>query len=114
MEARDISMQRLTGCTRTGIFGIPTIALAKKEGPVFRPDRAIPLRLSRDWEALHVLQHIRDEATVLELHITRNSVPRISRNQYWMISRQFGEKRKRNLLADLDLWNQSDVQVLKR
>ena len=31
---------------KDGIFGIPTIALAKKEELVFRPDRAIPLRLS--------------------------------------------------------------------
>lgn len=45
-----------------GVFGIPTVSLAKREELMFVPKRALPIRLSRDSEALHILQHIRDEA----------------------------------------------------
>ncbi len=61
-----------------GIFGIPTIALAKKEELVFLPNRVIPVRLPRDSEALHVLQHIRDQAH--RFGITYHRKPKIKGN----------------------------------
>ena len=45
-----------------GIFGIPTVALAKKEELIFTPTRIRPIKLSKDSEALHIMQHIRDQA----------------------------------------------------
>ncbi|MGE5597939.1 MAG: helix-hairpin-helix domain-containing protein, partial [Bacteroidota bacterium] len=38
------------------------IGLAKEEEEIFRPGDPAPLRLPRDSEALHLLQHLRDEA----------------------------------------------------
>ncbi|MHB2036574.1 MAG: excinuclease ABC subunit UvrC [Nitrososphaerales archaeon] len=84
---------------KDGIFGIPTIALAKKEELVFRPDRVVPLRLSRDSEALHILQHIRDEAH--RFGITYHKVLRSKKITQSILDdiHGIGEKRKRNLLA---------------
>lgn len=45
-----------------GVFGIPTVGLAKKEEKIFAPNRSDPIVLPRDSKALHILQHIRDEA----------------------------------------------------
>jgi excinuclease ABC subunit C len=82
-----------------GVFGIPTVALAKKEELVFTPSRMRPIKLPRDSEALHILQHIRDQAhrfgityhrKLRNKHITRSKLDDIP---------GIGEKRKRNLLA---------------
>ncbi len=82
-----------------GVFGIPTIALAKKEELVFTPSRMRPIKLPRDSEALHILQHIRDQAhrfgityhrKLRSKHVTRSKLDEIA---------GIGEKRKRNLLA---------------
>ena len=45
-----------------GVFGLPTVGLAKKEEKIFVPNRSDPVVLARDSKALHILQHIRDEA----------------------------------------------------
>jgi excinuclease ABC subunit C len=45
-----------------GIEGVNLIALAKQEEEIFVPGRPDALRLSRNSEALHLLQRIRDEA----------------------------------------------------
>jgi excinuclease ABC subunit C len=82
-----------------GVFGIPTVALAKREELVFTPSRMQPVRLPRDSEALHILQHIRDQAhrfgityhrKLRSRHITRSKLDDVA---------GIGEKRKRNLLA---------------
>ena len=84
---------------KDGIFGIPTIALAKKEELVFRPDRVVPVRLSRDSESLHILQHIRDEAH--RFGITYHKKLRSKKITKSVLDdiRGIGEKRKRNLLV---------------
>ena len=53
-----------------GLNDIPVAGLAKKEEELYLPDRAEPLRLPRDSEALFLLQRIRDEAHrfALRLH----------------------------------------------
>jgi excinuclease ABC subunit C len=82
-----------------GLFGISTVALAKKEELVFTPARMRPIKLPRDSEALHILQHIRDQAhrfgityhrKLRNKHVTRSKLDEIA---------GVGEKRKRNLLA---------------
>ena len=84
---------------RDGVFGIPTVALAKKEELVFTPSRMRPIKLSRDSEALHVLQHIRDQAHRFGITYHRGlRAKRITRSQLDEIP-GIGEKRKRNLLA---------------
>jgi excinuclease ABC subunit C len=49
------------GYART-LSGIQIASLAKQEEEVFRPGREDSIRLPKDSAALHVLQHIRDEA----------------------------------------------------
>lgn len=92
-----------------GVFGIPTVALAKKEELVFTPSRMRPIKLPRDSEALHILQHIRDQAhrfgityhrKLRNKHVTRSKLDDIS---------GVGEKRKRNLLAHF-----GSVEAVKR
>lgn len=82
-----------------GIFGIPTVSLAKKEELIFLPNRINPIRLSRDSEALHVLQHIRDQAHRFGITYHRKlRGKKITKSALDEI-RGIGEKRKRNLLA---------------
>ncbi len=45
-----------------GVFGLPTIGLAKREEEIFVPNRPGPIVLPSDSKALHILQHVRDEA----------------------------------------------------
>ena len=47
---------------RLGLHGLPIIGLAKEREEIYRPDRALPLRLPMDSPALRLLQRIRDEA----------------------------------------------------
>jgi excinuclease ABC subunit C len=92
-----------------GIFGIPTVALAKKEELVFTPSRIRPIRLSRDSEALHILQHIRDQAHRFGITYHRRLRSRnITKSKLDEI-RGIGEKRKRNLLAHF-----GSVESIKR
>jgi len=92
-----------------GVFGIPTVALAKKEELVFTPSRMRPIKLPRDSEALHILQHIRDQAhrfgityhrKLRSRHITKSKLDDIA---------GIGEKRKRNILAHF-----GSVEAVKR
>src|SRR5579875_176744 len=92
-----------------GIFGVPTVALAKKEEIVFLPQRATPIRLSQDSEALHVLQHIRDQAHRFGITYHRKlRSKKITRSKLDDV-RGVGEKRKRNLLAHF-----GSVESIKR
>lgn len=45
-----------------GWTGLPVISLAEKEELIYQRDGEDPLRLARDDPALHLLQHLRDEA----------------------------------------------------
>ncbi|MGB9803669.1 excinuclease ABC subunit UvrC [Desulfofundulus sp.] len=45
-----------------GYAHIPAFGLAKEEELLFAEDRSEPIRLPRDSRALHLLQHLRDEA----------------------------------------------------
>ncbi|PYL23425.1 MAG: excinuclease ABC subunit C, partial [Verrucomicrobia bacterium] len=47
---------------RLGLHDLPIIGLAKEREEIYRPGRALPLRLSMDSPALRLLQRIRDEA----------------------------------------------------
>jgi excinuclease ABC subunit C len=84
---------------KDGVFGIPTISLAKKEEVVFLPRRAFPLRLSRDSDALHILQHIRDEAHRFGITYHRKLRGREITSSALDEIVGIGAMRKRNLLA---------------
>ncbi|MDA4130882.1 MAG: excinuclease ABC subunit UvrC [Thaumarchaeota archaeon] len=84
---------------RDGVFGIPTVALAKKEELVFTPSRVRPIKLSRDSEALHILQHIRDQAHRFGITYHRKLRSRKITTSKLDEIPGIGEKRKRNLLA---------------
>jgi excinuclease ABC subunit C len=47
---------------RLGLHDLPIIGLAKEREEIYRPARALPLRLSMESPALRLLQRIRDEA----------------------------------------------------
>ena len=47
---------------RLGVHDLPIIGLAKEREEIYRPGRALPLRLPMDSAALRLLQRIRDEA----------------------------------------------------
>jgi excinuclease ABC subunit C len=47
---------------RLGLHDLPIIGLAKEHEEIYRPGRALPLRLPMDSSALRLLQRIRDEA----------------------------------------------------
>jgi excinuclease ABC subunit C len=47
---------------RLGLQDLPIIGLAKEHEEIYRPGRALPLRLPMDSPALRLLQRIRDEA----------------------------------------------------
>jgi excinuclease ABC subunit C len=47
---------------RLGLHDLPIIGLAKEREEIYRPGRALPLRLPMDSSALRLLQRIRDEA----------------------------------------------------
>jgi len=47
---------------RLGLHHVPIIGLAKEHEEIYRPGRALPLRLPMDSPALRLLQRIRDEA----------------------------------------------------
>lgn len=47
---------------RLGLQDLPIIGLAKEREEIYRPGRALPLRLPMDSPALRLLQRIRDEA----------------------------------------------------
>jgi excinuclease ABC subunit C len=84
---------------KDGIFGIPVISLAKAEEVIFVPRGFKPIRLSKDSEALHVLQHIRDEAHRFGISYHRKLRARTLRTSALDKIQGIGEKRKRNLLA---------------
>ncbi|MCY3698666.1 MAG: excinuclease ABC subunit UvrC [Gemmatimonadetes bacterium] len=54
-----------------GVSDLPTVALAKREEEVFRPEAPTPLRLPRADPGLHWLQRARDEAHRFALRYNR-------------------------------------------
>ena len=54
-----------------GVSDLPTVALAKRDEEVFRPEAPVPLRLPRTDPGLHWLQRARDEAHRFALHYNR-------------------------------------------
>jgi excinuclease ABC subunit C len=84
---------------RDGIFGIPTISLAKREEEIFVPKRIIPIKLGKDSEALHILQHIRDEAHRFGITYHRGLRGRKMTQSVLDTISGIGERRKRSLLA---------------
>jgi excinuclease ABC subunit C len=94
---------------RDGIFGIPTVSIAKEEELVFTPKRANPIRLGEDSEALHILQHIRDEAHRFGITYHRKLRARKASSSVLDNIPGIGEKRKRNLLAHF-----GSIEALKR
>ncbi|MGI0090823.1 MAG: excinuclease ABC subunit UvrC, partial [Nitrososphaerales archaeon] len=84
---------------KDGVFGIPTVSLAKKEELIFAPGRVNPIKLPRDSEALHIFQHIRDQAHRFGITYHRKLRSKKVTKSALDGIRGIGEKRKRNLLA---------------
>jgi excinuclease ABC subunit C len=87
---------------RLGLHDIPIIGLAKEHEEIYRPGRALPLRLPMDSGALRLLQRIRDEAhrfanTYHQLLMKKrveesilDDCPGVSQNRKNLLLRKFG------------------------
>jgi len=98
---------------RLGLHDLPIIGLAKEHEEIYRPGRALPLRLPHDSGALHLLQRIRDEAhrfanayhrLLLRKRIEESILddcPGVSQHRKNLLLRQFGSvKRLRRATAE--------------
>jgi excinuclease ABC subunit C len=87
---------------RLGLHGLPIIGLAKEHEEIYRPGRALPLRLPPDSGPLHLLQRIRDEAhrfanayhqLLLKKRVEESILddcPGVSQNRKNLLLRKFG------------------------
>ena len=87
---------------RLGLHDLPIIGLAKEHEEIYRPGRALPLRLPEDSGALRLLQRIRDEAhrfanTYHQLLMKKridesilDDCPGVSQNRKTLLLRNFG------------------------
>jgi excinuclease ABC subunit C len=87
---------------RLGLHDLPIIGLAKEFEEIYRPGRALPLRLPQDSGALRLLQRIRDEAhrfanTYHQLLMKKrigesilDDCPGVSQNRKNLLLRKFG------------------------
>jgi excinuclease ABC subunit C len=87
---------------RLGLHDLPIIGLAKEHEEIYRPGRALPLRLPEDSGALRLLQRIRDEAhrfanTYHQLLMKKridesilDDCPGVSQNRKALLLRKFG------------------------
>ena len=87
---------------RLGLHDLPIIGLAKEHEEIYRPSRALPLRLPEDSGALRLLQRIRDEAhrfanTYHQLLMKKridesilDDCPGVSQNRKTLLLRKFG------------------------
>jgi excinuclease ABC subunit C len=87
---------------RLGVHDLPIIGLAKEREEIYRPGRALPLRLPMDSPALRLLQRIRDEAhrfanayhqLLMKKRVEESILddcPGVSQNRKNLLLRQFG------------------------
>ena len=87
---------------RLGLHDLPIIGLAKEHEEIYRPGRALPLRLPIDSAALRLLQRIRDEAhrfanayhqLLMKKRIEESILddcPGVSQNRKNLLLRRFG------------------------
>src|SRR5437667_1131214 len=98
---------------RLGLHDLPIIGLAKEHEEIYRPGRALPLRLPEDSGALRLLQRIRDEAhrfanTYHQLLMKKrigesilDDCPGVSQHRKNLLLRKFGSvKRLRRASAE--------------
>src|SRR5438094_610060 len=87
---------------RLGLHDLPIIGLAKEREEIYRPGRALPLRLPMDSPALRLLQRIRDEAhrfanayhqLLMKKRVEESILddcPGVSQNRKSLLLRRFG------------------------
>jgi len=87
---------------RLGLHDLPIIGLAKEREEIYRPGRALPLRLPMDSPALRLLQRIRDEAhrfanayhqLLMKKRVEESILddcPGVSQNRKSLLLQQFG------------------------
>lgn len=91
---------------RLGLHELPIIGLAKEHEEIYRPSRALPMRLPEDSGALRLLQRIRDEAhrfanTYHQLLMKKrigesilDDCPGVSQNRKNLLLRKFGSVKR--------------------
>ncbi len=87
---------------RLGLHDLPIIGLAKEHEEIYRPGRALPLRLAMESGALRLLQRIRDEAhrfanayhqLLMKKRVEESILddcPGVSQNRKSLLLQQFG------------------------
>ena len=87
---------------RLGLHDLPIVGLAKEREEIYRPGRALPLRLPMDSPALRLLQRIRDEAhrfanayhqLLMKKRVEESILddcPGVSQNRKSLLLRRFG------------------------
>jgi excinuclease ABC subunit C len=87
---------------RLGLHDLPIVGLAKEREEIYRPGRALPLRLRMESPALRLLQRIRDEAhrfanayhqLLMKKRVEESILddcPGVSQNRKNLLLRQFG------------------------
>ena len=87
---------------RLGLHDLPIVSLAKEREEIYRPGRALPLRLPMDSPALRLLQRIRDEAhrfanayhqLLMKKRVEESILddcPGVSQNRKSLLLRRFG------------------------
>jgi excinuclease ABC subunit C len=91
---------------RLGLYDLPIIGLAKEREEIYRPGRALPLRLPKDSTGLRLLQRIRDEAhrfanayhqLLMKKRVEESILddcPGVSQNRKNLLLRRFGSVRR--------------------
>jgi excinuclease ABC subunit C len=91
---------------RLGLHHLPIIGLAKEREEIYRPGRALPLRLPMDSPGLRLLQRIRDEAhrfanayhqLLMKKRVEESILddcPGVSQNRRNLLLRRFGSVRR--------------------
>src|SRR5437868_7545132 len=91
---------------RLGLHNLPIIGLAKEHEEIYRPGRALPLRLPMDSAALRLLQRIRDEAhrfanayhqLLMKKRVEESILddcPGVSQNRKNLLLRKFGSVKR--------------------
>ena len=100
-----------------GVSDLPTVALAKREEEVFRPESPTPLRLPRTDPGLHWLQRARDEAHRFALRYNRTLRRRRALRTRLREIPGVGPAREQELLlrfGSLDVIRRTTVEQLAR
>lgn len=91
---------------------VPLISLAKREEEVYFDLTSAPLRLKKDSAALHLLQHVRDEAHRFAVSYHKSLRDKTTAASKLDSIKGIGERTKKLILSQIkDISNLSDIEI---